>query len=48
MQSRGIPEPQAKALLTHAFVADALDRIGDETVREAFAADAEKWLEAAL
>ena len=48
MQSRGIPEPQAKALLTHAFVADALDRIGDETVREAFAADAETWLEAAL
>lgn len=48
MQSRGIPEPQAKALLTRAFVADALDRIGDEAVREAFAADAEKWLEAAL
>lgn len=48
MQSRGIPEPQAKALLTHAFVADALDRIGDESVREAFATDAETWLEAAL
>lgn len=48
MQSRGIPEARAKALLTHAFVADALDRIGDETVREAFAADAGKWLEAAL
>jgi len=48
MQSRGIPEPQAKALLTHAFVADALDRIGDEAVREAFAADAGKWLETAL
>lgn len=48
MQSRGIPEPQAKALLTHAFVADALDRIGDETVREAFKADANRWLEAAL
>jgi Fe-S cluster assembly protein SufD len=48
MQSRGIPEPQAKALLTHAFVADALDRIGDETVRDAFKADADRWLEAAL
>lgn len=48
MQSRGIQEPQAKALLTHAFVADALDRIGDETVRDAFKADAERWLEAAL
>ncbi|RYD50462.1 MAG: SufD family Fe-S cluster assembly protein, partial [Sphingomonadales bacterium] len=29
MQSRGIPEAQAKALLTRAFVADAIDRIGD-------------------
>jgi Fe-S cluster assembly protein SufD len=48
MQSRGIPEPQAKALLTHAFVADALDRIGDETVREAFKADAATWLEQSL
>lgn len=48
MQSRGIAEPQARALLTHAFVADALDRIGDEAVREAFKADAATWLEAAL
>ncbi|ODP36618.1 SufB/SufD family protein [Sphingomonas turrisvirgatae] len=48
MQSRGIPEAQAKALLTHAFVADALDRIGDEAVGEAFKADADRWLEAAL
>jgi Fe-S cluster assembly protein SufD len=48
MQSRGIPEGRAKALLTHAFVADALDRIGDEAVRDAFKADAAAWLEAAL
>ena len=48
LQSRGIPEPRAKALLTRAFVADALDRIGDETVREAFMTDADRWLEAAL
>lgn len=48
LQSRGIAEAPAKALLTRAFVADALDRIGDEAVREAFAADADKWLEAAL
>jgi Fe-S cluster assembly protein SufD len=48
MQSRGIPEAQAKALLTRAFVADAIDRIGDEAVRDAFAADADAWLEAAL
>ncbi|WP_174596168.1 SufB/SufD family protein [Sphingomonas azotifigens] len=48
LQSRGIEESQAKALLTHAFVADALARIGEAPVREAFAADAAKWLEAAL
>jgi len=48
MASRGIPEPRAKALLTRAFVADALDRIADETVRAAFVADADTWLENAL
>jgi Fe-S cluster assembly protein SufD len=48
LESRGIDEPRAKALLTHAFVADAIDRIGEEAVREAFAADADRWLEAAL
>ncbi len=48
MESRGIPESRAKALLTRAFVADSLDRIGNEIVREAFAADADAWLEATL
>jgi len=48
MQSRGIPRNRAQAILTRAFVADAIDRIGDETVREAFAADADAWLERAL
>lgn len=48
LESRGIPPARAKALLTRAFVADALDRIGDETVRAAFVADADLWLEAAL
>jgi Fe-S cluster assembly protein SufD len=48
LESRGIPEARATALLTRAFVADALGRIGDEAVREAFVADAEAWLEAAL
>ena len=48
LESRGITPPRAKALLTRAFVADALDRIGDETVRKAFAADADAWLETAL
>lgn len=48
LESRGIDAPRAKALLTRAFVADALGRIGEEAVRDAFAADAEAWLEAAL
>nr|WP_208402915.1 SufD family Fe-S cluster assembly protein [Sphingomonas japonica] len=48
LQSRGIPEARAKALMTRAFVADAIDRIGEDAVREAFAADAEAWLDAAL
>ena len=48
MQTRGIAPDRAKALLTHAFVADAMARIGDEAVREAFLADIELWLEQAL
>jgi Fe-S cluster assembly protein SufD len=44
MASRGVPDAEAKALLTRAFVADAIDRIGEEAVREAFHADAVKWL----
>ncbi|MBB4153433.1 Fe-S cluster assembly protein SufD [Sphingomonas jinjuensis] len=48
MQSRGIPKPRAQAMLTRAFVADSIERIGNEAVREAFAADADAWLEAVL
>ena len=48
MQSRGIPRSRAQALLTRAFVADAVGRIGDETVRAAFEANADAWLEAVL
>ena len=48
MQSRGIPTPRATALLTRAFVADALGRIADDAVRDAFEADADAWLAAAL
>jgi Fe-S cluster assembly protein SufD len=43
MASRGVPEADAKALLTRAFVADALDRAGEEIVREALHQDAEHW-----
>jgi Fe-S cluster assembly protein SufD len=44
LASRGIPEAEARALLTRAFVESALERIGEEKVREAFHADAERWL----
>jgi Fe-S cluster assembly protein SufD len=43
LESRGVPPDEAKGLLTRAFVADALDRIGETAVREAFYADAEGW-----
>lgn len=48
MESRGIPTPRAQAILTRAFVADALDRIANETTRAAFEVDADAWLGAAL
>ncbi|HEX8448249.1 MAG TPA: SufD family Fe-S cluster assembly protein, partial [Allosphingosinicella sp.] len=43
LASRGVPEAQAKALLTRAFVADSLDRAGEEGVREALHRDAARW-----
>ncbi|HYZ47620.1 MAG TPA: SufD family Fe-S cluster assembly protein [Sphingomonas sp.] len=45
LESRGIPPAEARALLTRAFVADALERIGQDEVREAFAASADRWLQ---
>jgi Fe-S cluster assembly protein SufD len=45
MASRGIPEGEARSLLTRAFVADAVDRAGEETVREAMHADVGKWFD---
>jgi Fe-S cluster assembly protein SufD len=43
LESRGLSPDEAEALLTRAFVADALDRIGEKDVREAFYADADRW-----
>jgi len=43
LASRGVPEAEAKALLTRAFVGDALERIGEEAVKEAFYADVDEW-----
>jgi Fe-S cluster assembly protein SufD len=44
LESRGVGPEEARALLTRAFVADALERIGDEAVRAAVNADAEGWV----
>jgi Fe-S cluster assembly protein SufD len=44
LASRGVPPAEAKGLLTRAFVADAIDRIGEAAAREAFHADAMEWL----
>jgi len=45
LRSRGIPETQAKALLVAAFAGEAIDKVEDETVREALKAFAARWLE---
>jgi Fe-S cluster assembly protein SufD len=42
--SRGIPPAETRAILTRAFVADALMRIGNAAVREAFSDTAFGWL----
>lgn len=44
LQSRGLPEPEARALLVQAFLGEAVDRIDHEAAREA----ARAWLEARL
>jgi Fe-S cluster assembly protein SufD len=43
LESRGVAPEEARGLLTRAFVADAIDRIGEAAVREAFHADVERW-----
>ena len=44
LESRGVTPEEAKALLTRAFVADVIDRIGEAKVCEAFHADGMAWL----
>jgi Fe-S cluster assembly protein SufD len=43
-RQRGVPEPEARALLTEAFVGEVVDRIGPEDVREL----ARAWVAARL
>lgn len=44
LEARGIPEAEARALLVQAFVGEALERIEDEPLREAFARLSAGWL----
>ncbi len=46
LQSRGIPEAEAKSLLIGAFVGEAFDGIVNDAMREAMVAYAENWLTA--
>ncbi len=44
LRARGIPETQARALLTEAFIVEAIDQISDEDVRAALMATTRSWL----
>jgi Fe-S cluster assembly protein SufD len=43
-RARGIPDAEARAMLTDAFIAEAFDRIEDETVRAWLHGVAQDWL----
>lgn len=43
LRSRGLPMPEARALLIEAFLADALDAVGDETLRAALSEATAAW-----
>ncbi len=44
LRARGIPEPEARALLIAAFVGEALDNIGNEALRAALQEKVDAWL----
>jgi Fe-S cluster assembly protein SufD len=43
LRSRGVPEPDARAILVRAFLTEALDGITDETLRTWLDAAVETW-----
>ena len=45
LRQRGLSEREARALLIEAFAGEVVDRVGDEAVREIFAARVAIWLE---
>ncbi len=44
LRARGIPEPQAKALLVAAFIGEVIEKVENESMREAFLKLTESWL----
>jgi Fe-S cluster assembly protein SufD len=44
LQSRGIPAPQARAMLIEAFIIEAIDKVEHEAVRAALSDMAKTWL----
>jgi FeS assembly protein SufD len=44
LESRGLPEPEARAMLIQAFVGEAFEVVDDEALREAFNAASAAWL----
>jgi Fe-S cluster assembly protein SufD len=44
MQSRGIPEAEARALLIQSFLGETLEKVSDESVRALYAARIAVWL----
>jgi len=47
LRARGIPEPQARAMLVHAFVAEAVEGVQDPVARTALEAAVSGWWEVA-
>ena len=43
LRSRGIPDAEAKSILVRAFLAEALDAVGDETIRGLLETAVEQW-----
>ncbi len=44
LRARGIPKPEARALLIESFIVEAVEKVEDEALREALATVARDWL----
>lgn len=48
LRARGIPLDEARALLIHSFIGEAIDKVENEAVREALMCEADAWLSATV